>query len=267
MKALVTGSSGFVGRHMAAELSHRGYAVEGWDIAVGRDCLDLFRDAQPAERYDLVVHAAARSPHRYAIDHHPATLVYNQLLDAAMFDWALRTRQRRVLYFSSCAALDDQPDPYGLWKLTGERMAGQARVAELPVTVVRPYSGYGADQAPEFPFRAFIDRARAYADPFDIWGNGRQVRDWIHINDVVHGALAVAASGTTDPVSLCTGIGTSMLDVARMACDSMGYEPTFRTRTDMPAGNSRRVGDPHLLHRYYQPGIAIEQGVKLAMGA
>jgi nucleoside-diphosphate-sugar epimerase len=216
-------------------------------------------------RYDLVVHAAARSPHRAAIDGDPGMHPYNIMLDASLFDWAIRTRQYRVLYLSSCAALDGPVDDYAATKLIGERLAAAARRADVPVTVVRPYSGYGEDQSEDFPFRAIIERARRREDPFDIWGDGQQVRDWIHISDVVNGALAVAASGTEEPVSLCTGIGTSMRDLAEMACARIGYEPPFRFRTDMPAGVGHRVGDPAAMYRYYEPMTPLEIGVKRAL--
>lgn len=285
MKALVTGSAGFVGRHMVAELQRRGYSVTGVDprpAMYGWQADMVGWVQQDRFRYDLVVHAAAAAPHRAAIDSQPATHIYNQLLDAALFDWAVRTRQGRVLYLSSCAALDRPepdritlgqiprppvggPDDYGLLKLTGERMAQQARAAGLPVTVVRPYSGYGEDQGEDWPFGAFAARARRGDDPFPIWGDGQQVRDWIHIDDVVNGALAVTESGTTEPVSLCTGVGTAMVDVARMLCEAAGYEPEFELRGDRPAGVPWRVGDPSTLLKFYTPRVTLDEGVKRAV--
>lgn len=259
MRAAVTGSAGFVGRHMVQALRGRGWTVLQRDVAEGRDCLDYF--ARVTERLDLVVHAAARAPHRSAIDHQPATHVYNQFLDAAMFDWAVRTGTR-VLYLSSCAVLDETPDDYGLLKLAGERMARQCGV---PVTVVRPYSGYGEDQGEDWPFGAFVARAKRREDPFVIWGDGSQVRDWIHIDDVVNGALALAEHDVRGPVSLCTGVGTSMVDLARMVCEAAGYSPRFELRSDRPAGSAYRVGDPTVLHEYYKPRVDLAEGVARAL--
>lgn len=270
MRALVTGSAGFVGRHMVNELLRR-----GWDVTAV--------DVQPADygwqsdlitwlhgdhnRYELVVHAAARSPHRAAIDGDPGMHPYNVMLDGALFDWAIRTRQYRVLYLSSCAALDGPVDDYAATKLIGERLAAAARRADVPVTVVRPYSGYGADQSPDFPFRAIVERARRGDDPFEIWGDGSQVRDWIHVDDVVAGALAVAESGTEEPVSLCTGRGVTMVELARYACLEAGYPapPEFTFRADRPAGVAYRVGDPSAMRCYYEPMVPLEVGVKRAL--
>lgn len=291
MRALVTGAAGFVGRHMSNELDRRGYTVHEVDIVNGYDALSVFRTSHPAStQFDLVVHCAAQAPHRAAIDTQPATHVYNQLLDAAMFDWAIRTKQRRVLYFSSSAGypvrLQDadlmgrlkesdvdlgdvvQPDAsYGWVKLSGERMAASARTCGVPVTVVRPFSGYGEDQGTDWPFGAFLERVSRRDDPFLVWGDGTQVRDWIHIDDVVAGALAVVESDTEEPVNLCTGVGTSMADLIGLMAAGVGYRPALAYQPNRPAGVAYRVGDPAQLHRYFTPAVSIEEGVKRALAA
>lgn len=297
MKALVTGSAGFVGRHMAAELSRRKWDVVPCDILDGRDALDLFR-ADDTPRFDLVVHAAAREPHRVAIDSKLGTFVYNVGLDSAMLDWALRTGQHRVLYLSSSAAypvelqgglavdrshgtwvigqplgeddidLSDAAEPdaaYGWAKLTGERMAKAAAAEGLAVHVVRPFSGYGEGQAEEFPFGAFVARARRRENPFGVWGDGTQVRDWIHITDVVNGALAVVDADERRPVNLCTGEGASIADLAILVCEAEGYRPPFDYRLDAPRGVVHRVGNPGRLREYYIPHVTLTEGVKRAL--
>jgi nucleoside-diphosphate-sugar epimerase len=184
MKALVTGAAGFVGHHVSEELKRRGYIVDRRDIINGSDAHIVFA-SKLASRYDLVVHAAASAPHRAAIDGQGEHFARNVHLDSAMFDWAVRTGQGRVLYLSSSAAypislqsgqglpthlheddiaLDDAQEPdanYGWTKLTGERLAAAARAKGLPVTVVRPFSGYGTDQTDNFPFRAILTGSAA----------------------------------------------------------------------------------------------------------
>lgn len=298
MKALVTGSAGFVGRHMVTELEQRGWDVYGVDPHHTQDTGRMRRgDAHrvfsgewfAGHAFDLVVHCAYHVGGRAAIDGEPRLLARNLSLDANLFDWAVRSGQGRVLYFSSSAVypivrqmegeqrslaedvidfrscMMSRPDArYGWAKLTGEHLAAAARESGLPVTVVRPFSGYGEDQDDTYPFRAFVERARRREDPFTIWGPGTQVRDWIHITDVVAGALAVAESGTTDPVNLCTGIGTSMLELAGMMCEAAGYRPTFEPQPDAPAGVAYRVGDPGRLLRYYRPQVTLAEGVEQA---
>jgi nucleoside-diphosphate-sugar epimerase len=265
-----------------------------------RDALDVFRDCDV--HFDLVVHCAAVAPHRAAIDGRALAVgAGNAELDAAMFRWAARTKPGRVVYFSSSAAypvslqrgetafshpawpstmprplveddidLDDpeQPDAiYGEVKLMGERLAEAYRVQGGAVTILRPFSGYGEDQSADFPFGAFRDRARQREDPFQIWGAGVQMRDWVHVDDVVGAALAAVDQDVDGPVNIATGIGTSMADLARMFAREAGYNPTFQFLTDRPAGVAYRVGDPTLLHEFYEPKVTIAEGVKRALAA
>lgn len=292
MKALVTGSAGFVGRHMMAELNSRGYDVFGIDPAHPEspkvDALDLFR--HDATVYDLVVHAAATAPYRMAIDNAPLNLVYDTHLDAAMFDWAVRTEQRHVVYLSSSAAYPvklqargiqhrlregdidlGRPElgdaAYGTVKLMGERMAREVDRSGLPVTVVRPFSGYGEDQGENWPFGAFIGRALRREDPFTVWGDGTQTRDWMHIDDVVGAVLALVEERVYGPVNLCTGRATTMLEMIEETCRQVGYSPTIERKLDAPEGVHFRVGSPDLLLQYYQPQISVEEGIARALKA
>lgn len=316
--ALVTGGAGFVGRHMVRALLAGGWDVHSVDLEpmdvvvdwsgpahlhVVQDALRYFASAT-AFTFDLVVHAAARAPHRAAIDSQPSAGIYNRMLDAAMFEWAVRTGQRRVLYLSSSAvypagaqrghvayrlaeddawtgqsvsrglleALDEMTDigpfdSYGWAKLAGEQMAEQAREAGVPVTVVRPFSGYGEDQNEDFPFGAFVARARRREDPFRIWGDGSQVRDWLHVDDLVRGALAVVEAGVREPVNLCTGVGTSMADLAGAVCSAAGYSPGFEFDLTAPRGVAYRVGDPTRMRKVYTPRISLAEGVARAFAA
>jgi nucleoside-diphosphate-sugar epimerase len=274
---------------MAAELRGRGWDVLGVDLASGGDARDIFRHG--TNRFDLVVHCAFHVGGRAAIDGEPRLLARNLELDSLLFDWAVRTGQGRVLYFSSSAAypVDLQNDEgkrhrlhehfilfdsrnvgrpdarYGWAKLTGEELAAAARLSGLDVTVVRPFSGYGEDQDDTYPFRAIVERARRREDPFVIWGPGTQVRDWIHIDDVVFGSLALAEAGVDEPVNLCTGIGTSMLELAKQCCAEVGYEPTFTPLVDKPTGVAYRVGDPSRFYRYWQPKVTLAEGVRRAL--
>jgi nucleoside-diphosphate-sugar epimerase len=299
VKAFVSGNHGFLGRHFTRTLVERGWTVEGCDVARRRGLVLPDDDARwwfqhCNDRFDLVVHCAAVEPHRAAIDGQPMHLARNLQLDSAMFDWAVRTGQGRVLYLSSSAAYpvavqsavyakvhaEDGRDwtmpeglagaglpdaDYGWCKLTGERMAEAARAAGVPVTVVRPFSGYGEDQDERWPFGAFAVRARRREDPFVIWGDGTQVRDWIHVSDLVDGALTLVDNGVDGPVNLCTGVGTSMRDLVTLMCTMVGYSPRVELRPDMPAGVAYRVGDPTLMQRWYTPEVSLVEGVKRAL--
>lgn len=291
VRTLITGSAGFLGRHLKAACEARGDKVAGLDLdnPFG-DALEKFKHG--AQSYDLVLHCAAVTPHRAAIDSRGLAVGAGGLeLDASMFEWARHVEPGRVVYFSSSAAypIDLQtglagpyrlreedicidrhyvgsPDAiYGWVKLTGERLADLYRQSGGAVTVVRPFSGYGEDQSADFPFGAFRDRARRQENPFTIWGDGSQVRDWIHVDDIVGGVLAAAERGVDGPVNLCTGVGTSMKDLASLFVAAAGYSPWLERKTDAPSGVAYRVGDPARMLEFYQPKVSIEEGVRRAL--
>jgi nucleoside-diphosphate-sugar epimerase len=298
VRALITGDKGFLGRHFRAELERRGYDVVGMDTKVtpSLDCRTYFRKylARGAEYrevnagyFDLVVHAAAVVGGRETIERDPLVTAESLSIDAEMFRWAAVARPGRVLYFSSSAAYPvilqgatsgeplqewhvdlryvSQPDEiYGWSKVTGELLADRLRRTGVPVTVVRPFSGYGADQDETYPFRAILERVRRREDPLEVWCGGC-VRDWIHVDDVVAGALAVAESGTQQPVNLCTGRPVSFTRLARLMADAEGYAPEIRSRSDKPQGVMYRVGSPERMLQYRAPEITLEEGIRRAL--
>lgn len=282
MRVLITGHAGFVGRHFWQVLDTPDNELHGADIKLGMDCRRIF--ACDDRRFDLVLHCAAVVGGRAMIDGEPLAVATDLAIDSDLFQWALRTRPGRIVYFSSSAAYPtrlqgpvhhrrlvecdvdltdvDQPDAvYGWVKLTGEMLAAHARAEGLDVTVVRPFSGYGPDQDLTYPFPSFIRRATTGAAPFQVWGDGRQVRDWIHIDDVVGSVLALVAAGVDGPVNLCTGRATSMDDLAAMTMAAAGHRAPLEHLVGAPAGVQWRVGDPAGMLRWYEPRWSLESGV------
>ena len=302
-RALVTGHRGFIGRHIHATLKEHGWAVFGVDLADGVDAVDLFRNPINADvSVDLVVHCAALVGGRKVIEGQQATLAARDLaLDAALFEWAMRARPGRIVYFSSSAAypmhlqtrgavaqkqllhfdprLDEAdidldhagligvPDAsYGWVKLTGERLARWAtEEADLTVHVFRPFSGYGHDQDPAYPFPAYIARAANREAPFDVWGTGDQCRDFIHVDDIVGAVLAAVELDVRGPVNLGTGRATSFNELAQLVMDAAGYSTAIRHLPAEPVGAFYRVADPARLLEFYVPKVSLEEGIERAL--
>lgn len=286
MRALVTGGAGFIGRHMMTELTRRGWHVVGVDLRDGPYTTGVLVKADVREvfagrlmhhdRFDLIVHCA----------YHVAR---NLELDAQLFEWSVRTRQPRVLYYSSSAAypiehqqadqwmrlvedhidLGDarQPDArYGWAKLTGERLATAAALSGLRVHVLRPFSGYGGDQDLTYPFPAILDRVR-HGD-LTVWGPPGQYRDWVHIDDVVGCSIAVVEKDITGPVNVCSGIGIEMGDLAVRMAKIAGMPVLEHPRylIDRPTGVMVRIGDPSRMQTIYRPTVGLEEGIRRALG-
>ena len=139
-------------------------------------------------------------------------------------------------------------------------LAAEARREGVTVDVWRPFSGYGEDQDHCYPFRAFVERARAREDPFEVWGSARSARDWVHIDDVVD--VVFDGLGHNTVVNVCTGRATTFAELAAMVCEAAGYSPRV-VEVPGPTGVFWRVGDPGTMSRV--PIVSIEEGCRRAV--
>jgi nucleoside-diphosphate-sugar epimerase len=285
MDVLITGSEGFVGKYFRDNFD--GHNVTGIDIKTGTDCRDFFKKED--KQYDLVIHLAAIVGGRESIEGRPMAVADNLSIDSEFFQWCLKTKPHKIVYFSSSAAypiwkqsedakrtLEDTrlkeidinlemfalPDmTYGWSKLTGEYLA-----QFVPnVHIFRPFSGYGWDQDLTYPFPMYVERALAEQNPFEVWGPGTQTRDFIHMKDVVNAVMTAVYENITGPINLGTGRATSFLELAKMCMKEVGYKGEIVTRPDKPVGCMHRVSDNTKLLEFYTPKITLEQGIAEAV--
>lgn len=294
MKILITGSEGFVGRHFMKKLD--GHDITEVDIVHKNpiDARDFFR--KDDTKYDLVIHLAAVVGGRATIEGAPLSVAVDLAIDSEAFHWALRTRPSHFVYYSSSAAypiwlqeerdntiysrpntyklkesdidLSDIANPdltYGWSKLTGEMLASHTQKEGLKVHVFRPFSGYGSDQALDYPFPSFIQRIKRKADPFEIWGNGMQTRDWIHIDDIVDATLAAVDQDIEGPINLCTGRPMSFNGLACLMLQEAKQSAMFDHKLNAPKGVHYRVGDPTKMNTFYTPKVSLEEGIRRAL--
>jgi GDP-L-fucose synthase len=264
------------------------------------DCRYFFANSSSPDSFDLVLHLAAVVGGRQTIEDMPLSVADDLSIDAAMWQWAARTRPGRVVYFSSSAAypIDLQreqenyalhendlmfdrsyiglPDlSYGWAKMTGEYLGKLASErAGVSYIVYRPFSGYAEDQSVGYPMTDICKRALRhilFSERMSVWGSGLQVRDWIHMSDVVRMVSQTclsAGSGTT--LNLCTGVGHNMIQIASMACeavkDIVGLAQgglTIETMTDKPVGVMYRVGDPASIQEFTGAAhVALSDGIR-----
>ncbi len=295
-KILITGGAGFVGRRFVKRFLELGDEVHCVDSLVPlsggvppkkgwfsidpmdyedfhffqMDCRDYFLQTADTD-FDYCLHLAALVGGRLVIENNPLAVADDLSIDSAYWQWALRTRPKKTICFSSSAAypikfqtrenyklLDEamisfdsdigMPDlSYGWAKLTVEYLARLAYEKNgLSSVCYRPFSGYGEDQDTTYPFPSICKRVMENKGEKEltVWGTGDQKRDFIHIEDCVDGVLQTMDKiDNAEAVNLSTGIYTSFIEFASLAAQLYGYEPEVRGLSDKPEGVFARGGD------------------------
>lgn len=236
-----------------------------------------------------VFHFAAIVGGRATIDGDPMKVALDLAIDALFFRWICLTKPERVLYPSSSAAYPvdlqtesdaialsesdidftrmGQPDmTYGWSKLTGEYLASiAAEYYGVSVTCIRPFSGYGEDQDLSYPVPAIARRAALKENPFEVWGSGKQGRDFVHIEDVMDCTL-LAMDHIKDGSAINIGSGklTSFLDLIKVFTSFAGYTPDIKPLLDKPVGvHSRYANMDHVNDKLgWKPRLSLEEGMR-----
>jgi len=314
MNVLVTGGAGFVGRHIVKKMSDIGYDITIVDNLISESSLHpsewmthlkstrkikfIHQDATRffescTERFDIVVHLAAIVGGRLTIEYAPLVVAEDLALDARMYNWAVKTKPKKIVFFSSSAAYPTKyqtrkyhrqlvesdidfdgevigkPDlSYGWAKLTGEYLAKLAYERNgLNTVCFRPFSGYGEDQHLNYPFPSILRRVANYngRDPVDVWSTGDQVRDFIYIDDCVDGMLNIMNQiNNGSAVNLGSGNATSFRDLIKLMgkqlhnLDDIPVNPLL----DKPEGVYYRVSNPDLMLSHgFNPPTTLEEGI------
>jgi nucleoside-diphosphate-sugar epimerase len=268
MRALVTGSAGFVGRHLVPKLEAAGYVCDCFDREIGLpEC--LYAEVGPP--YELVVHLAANIQNVDARMHGGMDTYSDIELDLAMCRWLEKNPPKQCAVLMSSCAVDYPLDPYCIVKRNLESFARTLHEKGVPVTVLRPFSGYGEDQSKEYPFRAILERALAKENPLTVWG-GHQTRDFIHVDDLTDAMLFAIKNcpRRPDPIEVGTRKGTSFIELANMMAEVCNYAPVIFCDDKKAASSLHRVagekGNAILQAWGWAPKIELKDAICRAVG-
>jgi UDP-glucose 4-epimerase len=195
MKILVTGSNGYIGRHLCAMLEEKNYEVHKLDYDINPDLRQYIYDIRDAKElknggtsfhtYDAVIHLAALV--RVGESVHYPTLYYDTNINGTLN--VIRRINYKNFIFASTGAAADPKSPYGLSKRVAEDI-----VAEQckHFTIFRFYNVIGTDGFPATnPDGLFFNLTQATkTGQFDLYGkdyntkDGTCVREYVHVNDI-----------------------------------------------------------------------------------
>ena len=276
---LVTGGSGFLGRHVVTRLREVGceriVVPRSREVDLRRE--DDTRRLLERERPEVVIHLAAVVGGIGANRAMPGTLFHDNLLMGAHVVEASRHAgvEKLVAVGTVCsypkltavpfreadlwAGYPEETNaPYGLAKkmlivqLDAYRQQfGLNGVNLLLVNLYGP--GDNVDPARSHVIPALIRRcveAKARGDHFlDVWGTGRATREFLYVEDAARAiALAAARLETGDPVNVGSGEEITIAELARLIAERVGFTGEIRFDPSQPDGQPRRRLDVERAH-------------------
>ena len=237
---------------------------------------------------DTVFHLAADHGGRGYVDLHQAGPASNFFLDGLVFAEALRAKVKKIVFASSGCVYpnflqsdvkkelyltedltngpNDADNTYGWAKLMGEfTLRAYAKEHGIGAASCRYFTVYGPRGVENHAVIAMIARAFLHQDPFEVWGDGTQIRNWTYIDDIVEGTILAGEKindGTA--INLGTMERIRVLDAVHMVCDVTGHKAQIKLRPDMPTGPLNRVADNALAKKLlaWEPKVPFREGLK-----
>jgi UDP-glucose 4-epimerase len=283
---LVTGASGFIGSALVATLRAAGREVFAVDLqpfpdpsvpGVVGDLRDPeVVDAAFASRPEAIYHLAARTSVLQSVHDPQGVFEVNVQVTQALLE-AARTSGVRSFVFASTNAVAGETGgvridestpmhpltPYGATKAAAEMLcsayAASYGVDACSIRFTNVY-GYGMGRKDTFVVR--LMRAAAAQSIVSIYGDGLQERDYLFVDDAVAGLLRAEACGLTGPLTIGTGVSTSVLDVCGRASAAIGL-PIHTEHVAAPAGEMRavRVDIEKARSLGYAPTVGLDEGL------
>ena len=237
---------------------------------------------------DTLFHLAADHGGRGYVDLHQAGPASNFFLDGLVFAEALRAKVKKVVFASSGCVYPnflqsdthkeiyltedmtkgpkDADNTYGWAKLMGEiTLQAYAKEHGMGSASCRYFTVYGPRGVENHAVIAMIARAFLGQNPFEIWGDGSQIRNWTYIDDIVEGTILAGEKindGTA--INLGTMERITVLECAKMVCDFTKHKAEIKKRPDMPTGPLNRVADNAFAKRLlgWEPKVPFREGLK-----
>jgi UDP-glucose 4-epimerase len=240
---------------------------------------------------DIVFHLAAAHGGRGYVDLHQAEPATNLFLAGVVFWEARRAEVEKIVFASSGCVYPnhlqgntaqelyltedlvkppyDADNLYGWAKLMGELVL-KAYHDEygMKTASCRYFTVYGPRGVENHAVIAMIARTFIGQNPFEVWGDGTQVRNWTYIDDIVRGTILAAEKiddGTA--VNLGTMERIQVIDAVKLAMEYSSHKVKIKFLTDMPTGPLNRVADNSLAKNLlgWEPRVLFRDGLKRTM--
>lgn len=251
------------------------------------DLLDSGVAEKSVRNVEIAFHLAADHGGRGYVDLHQGACAGNLALDGIFFRACRKAGVEKVVYASSGCVYPnflqtepgqilylkeeqvgppfDADNAYGWAKLMAE-MTLQAfyRDYGMKSACCRYFTVYGERGHENHAVIAMIARAFIKQDPFVVWGNGQQIRNWTYVEDIVSGTIRAAeVIDDGSAINLGTMERTRVIDAVQEVMAYTGHHAAIEFHPEMPTGPMNRVADNTLARERlgWEPKMTFRDGV------
>ena len=306
-KIYIAGHRGMVGGAILRNLEARKAAGEALELITRTSSeLDLrnqqaVADFMQAEKPDVVILAAAKVGGIHANNTYPAEFIYeNLMIEANVIHQAHASGVQRLLQLgSSCiypkavpqpmkedalltGTLEPTNEPYAIAKIAGiklcesyNRQYGVDYRSVMPTNLYGPGDNFHPENSHVLPalIRRFHEAAQNGTEEVVIWGSGKPMREFLHVDDMAEASLFVldldreTYEANTQPmlshINVGTGVDISILDLAKMVAKVTGYQGKISNDPSKPDGTMKKLMDvSRLAEMGWTARVPLEEGVQ-----
>ena len=292
-KIYIAGHRGMVGSSILRALKAKGYSnfllktSAELDLRNQQSVADFFALEKP----DYVFLAAAKVGGIIANNTYRADFIYeNMMIQSNVIHQAYLNGVKKLLFLgSSCiypklapqplkeeylltGLLEPTNEPYAIAKIAGIKMCDAYReqygcnfISVMPTNLYGPNDNYDLNNSHVLPalLRKFITAKNKKETSVTIWGTGSPLREFLHADDLAAACLFLMDNhNESGLVNIGVGEDISILDLAKMVKQIVGFEGDIITDTTKPDGTPRKLMDvSKLTNLGWKASIGLEEGI------
>lgn len=273
---LITGGSGFLGRHLVMKAEEAGYNVFAprsfeLNLETGENIDSYFAEfSKSGISIDAMIHSAAYYGGIGINQTEPATIFFkNSQMAINVFEIARKFGIKKLLPIGSACSypghitgdlnesdfwegpLHDSVEAYGFSKkfqqVAQRAYYKQHQIESNHLILTNLYGRYDVfteyrSHVVSAMIKKFGDAKLEGKNEVILWGDGSPIREFLYVGDAAEIIIkAVELPHDVSPVNIGTGIGTTIKELAELIAELTGFSGTLVWDTDKPNGTARKV--------------------------